>query len=280
MVDSVEHLDLVDSALGHDHPEIRVCLELDSSWRPLPGVHVGTRRSPVFTPKQAVAMTRIIMARKGFRLAGMMGYEGQIAGLGDKTGKTLKDTVVRWIQRRSIAEIAKRRGAAVRAVRELVDLEFVNGGGTGSIESTGAEAVVTEIAAGSGLIGPTLFDEYTRFTPRPAALFALPVVRRPSKKIATLYAGGYVASGPVGPARLPSPYLPAGLKLIALEGAGEVQTPVTGEAARDLRLGDRVWMRHVKAGELAERFTDYHIVAGERIERTVPTYRGEGRNFG
>jgi D-serine deaminase-like pyridoxal phosphate-dependent protein len=280
MIDSSEHLDLVDSALGHDHPEIRVCLELDASWRPLPGVHVGTRRSPVFTPKQAVAMTRNVMARKGFRLVGMMGYEGQIAGLGDKASNGLKNTVVRWIQRRSIAELAKRRGAAVRAVRELVDLEFVNGGGTGSIESTGAEAAVTEIAAGSGLIGPTLFDEYTRFTPRPAALFALPVVRRPTKKIATLYAGGYVASGPVGPARLPSPYLPAGLKLVSLEGAGEVQTPVTGEAAHDLRLGDRVYLRHVKAGELAERFDEYHIIAGERIERTVPTYRGEGQNFG
>jgi D-serine deaminase-like pyridoxal phosphate-dependent protein len=280
MIDSPAHLDLVDSALGHDHPEIRVCLELDASWRPLPGVHLGTRRSPVFTPKQAVAMTRNVMARKGFRLVGLMGYEGQIAGLGDKASNGLKNAVVRWVQRRSIAELAKRRGAAVRAVRELVDLEFVNGGGTGSIESTGAEAAVTEIAAGSGLIGPTLFDEYTRFTPKPAALFALPVVRRPTKKIATLYAGGYVASGPVGPARLPSPYLPAGLKLVSLEGAGEVQTPVTGDAARDLRLGDRVYLRHVKAGELAERFDEYHIIAGERIERTVPTYRGEGKNFG
>jgi D-serine deaminase-like pyridoxal phosphate-dependent protein len=280
MIDSPTHLDLVDCALGGDHAEIRLCLELDASWRPLPGVHVGTRRSPVFTPEQAAELARIVVARTGFRLVGMMGYEGQIAGLGDAAGNAVKNAAIRRIQRRSAAELAKRRSAAVLAVRAVADLEFVNGGGTGSIETTGAEDAVTEIAAGSGLIGPTLFDRYSRFKPRPAALFALPVVRRPSKDIATLFSGGYIASGPIEPSRMPSPYLPAGLELLALEGAGEVQTPVTGKAARSLRLGDRVWLRHSKAGELAERFTEYHVVVGDRLERTVPTYRGEGKNFG
>ncbi|MBN9745961.1 amino acid deaminase/aldolase [Amycolatopsis sp. A1MSW2902] len=280
MVDSTEHLDLVDAALGHGHPDIRVCLELDASWRPLPGVHVGTRRSPVFKPAQAAAVARKIVARPGFRLVGMMAYEGQIAGLGDAAGKGLQNRVIGWMQRRSAAELARRRGAAVRAVREVADLEFVNGGGTGSIETTGAEDVVTEIAAGSGFLAPTLFDGYSHFQPRPAALFALPVVRRPAKNVATLYSGGYIASGPTGPSREPSPYLPEGLRLLGFEGAGEVQTPVTGEAARTLRLGDRVWLRHAKAGELAERFLAYHLVRGSQVERTVPTYRGEGQNFG
>ena len=184
------------------------------------------------------------------------------------------------MQRKSADELNSRRGAVVRAVREVADLEFVNGGGTGSIESTGAEAFVTEIAAGSGLIGPTLFDGYTRFTPRPAVLFALPVVRRPARNIATLFSGGYIASGPTGPSRVPTPYLPEGLSLLGFEGAGEVQTPVTGKAARTLKLGDRVWLRHAKAGELAERFTNYHLVLGDHVDRTVPTYRGENQNFG
>jgi D-serine deaminase-like pyridoxal phosphate-dependent protein len=280
MVDSVAHLDLVDAALGHGHPEIRVCLELDASWRPLPGVHVGTRRSPVFTPNQATAFARQIVSRQGFRLVGVMAYEGQIAGLGDAAGRRVNQLVVGWMQRRSAAELAHRRGDVVRAVREVTDLEFVNGGGTGSLESTGADAVVTEIAAGSGLIGPTLFDGYTRFKPRPAALFALPVVRRPTRKIATLFSGGYIASGPTGPSRQPQPYLPTGLKFLGFEGAGEVQTPVTGRAARGLQLGDRVWLRHAKAGELAERFTHYHLISGDQVERTVPTYRGEHQNFG
>ncbi|MEU8415363.1 amino acid deaminase/aldolase [Amycolatopsis japonica] len=280
MVDSPEHLDLVDAALGQGHPEIRVCLELDASWRPLPGVHIGTRRSPVFSPRQAADLARTILSRKGFRLVGMMAYEGQIAGLGDAAGSGAKNSVIGWMQRKSIVEIAKRRAAAVRAVRALADLEFVNGGGSGSVESTGAEAAVTEIAAGSGLIGPTLFDGYAHFSPRPAAMFALPVVRRPAPKVATLFSGGYIASGPAESSRLPKPYLPEGLSLLGFEGAGEVQTPVSGEAARHLRLGDRVWLRHAKAGELAERFTHYHVVVGDRVDRTVPTYRGESQNFG
>ncbi len=281
MVDSVAHLDLVDAALGDGHPEIRVCLELDVSWRPLFGrdfAHIGTRRSPVFTAAQAEALAKTIRERPGFRLVGLMGYEGQIAGLGDQpAGKPLMGAALRWVQDRSSRELAVRRADAVRRIGGL---EFVNGGGTGSIETTGFDDSVTEVAAGSGLIGPTLFDNYRRFSPDPAVLFALPVVRKPRRKTATLFSGGYIASGPPGKDRSPTPYLPAGLSLLGLEGAGEVQTPVTGRAARDLRVGDRVWLRHTKAGELAERFTEYHVLEGDRITRTVPTYRGEGRCFG
>ncbi|WAL65535.1 amino acid deaminase/aldolase [Amycolatopsis cynarae] len=279
MIDSAAHLDFVTTVLGPGHPEIRVCLELDASWRPLRLVHVGTRRSPVFTPRQAAALARSVVARPGFRLVGLMAYEGQIAGLPDATGKRT-DALVRWMQRRSARELARRRAEAVRAVRAIAELEFVNGGGSGSIESTLAEPAVTEAAAGSGLIGSTLFDGYTRFRPRPAAMFALPVVHKPTARIATLFAGGYIASGPPSGSRLPSPYLPAGLRLLPVEGAGEVQTPVTGKPARDLRIGDRVWFRHAKAGELAERFKEYHLVEGGRVVRTVPTYRGEQQNFG
>jgi D-serine deaminase-like pyridoxal phosphate-dependent protein len=284
MADSVAHLDVVDAALGADHPEIRVCLELDVSWRPVLGrdiAHVGTRRSPVFTPAQAVSLATTIRDRPGFRLVGLMGYEGQIAGLGDHpAGKPLMGAVLRWMQDRSSHELAARRTAAVRAIAEVADLEFVNGGGTGSIETTGFDESVTEVAAGSGLIGPTLFDNYRRFAPAPAVLFALPVVRKPRRRTATLFSGGYIASGPAGKDRSPSPYLPAGLSLIGTEGAGEVQTPVNGRAAKDLRVGDRVWLRHTKAGELAERFTAYQVLSGDRVIKTVPTYRGEGQCFG
>lgn len=284
MVDSVAHLDVVDAALGAEHPEIRVCVELDVSWRPVLGrdiAHIGTRRSPVFTPAQVRALGTTIRDRPGFRLVGLMGYEGQIAGLGDQpTGKPVLGAVLRWMQGHSAQELAARRAAAVKELEKVADLEFVNGGGTGSIETTGLDPSVTEVAAGSGLIGPTLFDNYRRFTPAPAVLFALPVVRKPRKRTATLFSGGYIASGIAGKDRSPTPYLPVGLSLIATEGAGEVQTPVTGRPAKDLRVGDRVWLRHTKAGELAERFTEYHVLTGDRAIETVPTYRGEGQCFG
>ncbi|MEU5851586.1 amino acid deaminase/aldolase [Saccharopolyspora shandongensis] len=281
MVDSVDHLDLIDATLGPDRPAIRLCLEVDASWRPLFGLHVGTRRSPVHTAAQTRRIAESVSRRKGFRLVGLMAYEGQIAGLGDAPhGQPLKAAALRWMQRRSAAELAERRAAVVRAVQALTPLEFVNGGGTGSLEGTAAERAVTEVAAGSGLIGPTLFDGYRSFRPRPAVFYALPVVHRPTARIATLFGGGYIASGPVGADRMPVPHSPGGLRLLATEGAGEVQTPVAGAAAGRLRLGDRVWFRHAKAGEPAERFAHYHLVAADRLTATVPTYRGEGRSFG
>jgi D-serine deaminase-like pyridoxal phosphate-dependent protein len=284
MADSTAHLDVVDRALGHDHPDIRVCLELDVSWRPLAGrpvVHIGTRRSPLHTPQQAADFAGAVAARPGFRLVGVMGYEGQIAGLPDAPpGHPVRGRLIRGIQGRSAAELTRRRAEAIRMIKAMTSLEFVNGGGTGSLESTACDPSVTELAGGSGLVGPTLFDGYTRFTPAPALLFALPVVRRPGPRVATLFSGGYVASGTGTPDRLPAPYLPPGLRLTGVEGAGEVQTPVRGAAADELRPGDRVWLRHAKAGELAERFREYHVITGEGQLTTVPTYRGEGQCFG
>lgn len=261
--------------------DVRVCLDLDASWRPLGGrVHIGVRRSPVHDVTQARRLAEAIVARPGARLVGLMSYEAQIAGVGDRPpGKRLLGAAIGVMQRRSAAELARRRAAVVAAVREVADLEFVNGGGTGSLELTAAEPAVTELAAGSGLYQPTLFDTYSAFRGRPAALFALPVVRRPAPGMATVLGGGYVASGAAGEDRLPTPVLPAGLRLDPREGAGEVQTPVLGEAADALRVGDRVWFRHTKAGELCERFDTLHLIRGDRVERSVPTYRGEHRTF-
>ncbi|MBP2475496.1 D-serine deaminase-like pyridoxal phosphate-dependent protein [Crossiella equi] len=282
MVDDPAQLDLVTDALGPGHPDIRVCLEMDASWRPLSGlVHVGVRRSPVHTAAQARALAVEVVRRRGFTLVGLMSYEAQVAGLGDApTGKPARGAAVRWMQKRSMGELNERRAGVVAAVRSVAELEFVNGGGTGSLERTSAEDAVTELTAGSGLLAPTLFDQYQHLHLRPAAIFALPVVRRPARRTATVFAGGYIASGPTGADRVPTPYLPTGLKLNPMEGAGEVQTPLTGKAADSLAVGDRVWFRHAKAGELAERFTEFHLIDGDRVARSVPTYRGEGRSFG
>jgi len=246
-------------------------------------VHIGVKRSPLHTPQQVAGLAREIAARPRLKLVGLMAYEAQIAGLGDRPpGKPLLGLALRAIQRASARELAERRAAivaAVAAIAAIAPLELVNGGGTGSIESTAAEPAVTEVAAGSGLYGPTLFDAYTRFTPLPAALFALPVVRRPGRGVVTALGGGYLASGSGDRARLPRPVLPAGLKLDGREGAGEVQTPLLGDAADRMRIGNRVWFRHAKAGELCERFAELHLIEGDRIVETVPTYRGEGQCF-
>jgi D-serine deaminase-like pyridoxal phosphate-dependent protein len=287
MIDSVQQLDLAAAEIagaagkGKAAEPVRVCLDLDASLELLGDrVHLGPRRSPVRQPAQAAALARAIMARPQFRLVGLMCYEGQIAGVGDNApGPPLRRAQIRLMQRVSATELRKRRAAVVAAVRSVAPLEFVNGGGTGSIEATASEDVITEVAAGSGLYGPALFDTYQGFQPLPAAFFALSVVRRPAPDIVTVLGGGWVASGPAGRDRLPSPAWPAGLELTRLEGAGEVQTPLRGPGAALLRAGDRVWFRHAKAGELCERVGELHLVDGERIAATVPTYRGEGRAF-
>jgi D-serine deaminase-like pyridoxal phosphate-dependent protein len=282
MVDSTEHLDLIDAASppGRRRP-VRVCIELDLSWWALGGrIKVGARRSPIRTPDQAATLARRIVERPGFELAGLMGYEAHIAGVGDRPlERRLQRPLLRFVQRRSASEIVERRAAVVEAVQRVAPLEIVNGGGTGSLHLTSAEEAVTEVTAGSGFYAPTLFDRYSAFTLAPAAMFAMPVVRRPGARVATLLGGGYHASGAAGRDRLPEPYLPAGLRLDPMEGAGEVQTPVLGPAAADLRVGDRVYLRHAKAGELCERFDSLYLVSRSEIVDQVPTYRGEGRCF-
>ncbi|HET8823152.1 MAG TPA: alanine racemase [Thermoleophilaceae bacterium] len=279
MVDSVEQLELIEAAAGPGARPIRVCIELDVGWWPLGGrVKIGAKRSPIRTPRQAQALAREIARRPGLELAALMGYEAHIAGLGDEPlGQRARKPAIRFIKRRSAAEIAERRAAVVAAVREVAPVPIVNGGGTGSIHTTRAEDVVTEVTAGSGFYAPTLFDRYSSFTLRPAAMFAMPVVRRPSRSVATLLGGGYPASGAAGPDRLPAPHLPTGLRVDPLEGAGEVQTPVTGPAAASLRVGANVYLRHAKAGELCERFNTLYLISGGAIVDEVPTYRGEGR---
>jgi D-serine deaminase-like pyridoxal phosphate-dependent protein len=283
MVDCTDHLDLIEKVAAEQaNPhQIRVAIDIDAGYLALGGrFRAGARRSPVRTPADAVALASAIMTRPGLRLAGLLAYEAQIAGVGDNPpGRPLYAIGVRLMQRKSAAELTARRAAIVAAIRELTPLEFVNGGGTGSLEGTSAEPAVTEIGAGSGLYHPTLFDAYRGFTGQPAAMFALPVVRRPGRGVVTALGGGYPASGPGVWSRVPSPYLPGGLRLDSEEGAGEVQTPLLGPAADSLKLGDKVWMRHAKAGELCERFSELHLIDGEAITATVPTYRGEGQTF-
>ncbi|WP_181700983.1 amino acid deaminase/aldolase [Nocardia sp. GTS18] len=271
MIDDVAQLELARAALGTDTVHPRVCLDVDASLRIGP-LHLGVRRSPIRTPGEAAVLATQARTR-GFEVVGVMTYEAQIAGLPDN------NPAVRVVKRLSAAEIARRRTQVLDAVRMVTGpLEIVNSGGTGSIEVSISDPDVTEVTAGSGLYVPTLFDHYRSFTPRPALFFATPVLRKPTPSIATVFAGGYIASGPTGPSRVPLPVWPAGLTLLGAEGAGEVQTPLAGGS--ELEIGDRVWFRHAKAGELCERFAEIHLVDDSGTRTTVPTYRGEGQCFG
>lgn len=274
MVDSVELVDFIAREVP-GHRGLRVAVDVDASLRVGPA-HLGVRRSPTRTPADVEAVIRRAQEH-GLVVVGLMFYEAQIAGLPDSF------PLVRRMKRASDTELRTRRAEVVAAARALTDVELVNGGGTGSLHVTHLDPSVTELAAGSGLFAPTLFDGYDALSLRPAAYFAVPVVRRPGEGFVTAYGGGYVASGPPGWSRTPHPLPEQGLALLRQEGPGEVQTPLKGTGADRLSLGDRIWFRHAKAGELAERFTEFVLVSsdgGDRVVGRAATYRGEGQSFG
>jgi D-serine deaminase-like pyridoxal phosphate-dependent protein len=276
MVDDVAHLDLADAARSAGGPTVRVAIDIDAGLR-LGGAHVGPKRSPLYDVHQVLSLAREVVDRPGYELVGVMTYEGQVAGVPDdvptERGRSL---VVRRLKAASVHQLDERRQQIAEALDDLVKLEFWNAGGSGSIESSVGDATVTEVSAGSGLLVPHLFDHYRSFVARPAAFFGLRVVRRPSPSTVTVAGGGLVGSGPIGRDRLPLPWAPPGLRLTGLEGAGEVQTPLTGPTASALGIGDLVWFRHAKSGELAEHTQHVHLVSGDRVVGTVPTYRGTG----
>lgn len=284
-VDDPAQLDLIDViAMPGRRPEVRVCLDLDAGLA-LGPARIGARRSALRTRAEAVAAARAIAERPGFSLVGALAYEAQIAGVPDRGGVTaaqrLTEVAVTGAKLVSVRELAARRRAVVTGLREVADLEFVNGGGTGSIESTAADPSVTEIGAGSGVLLGHLFDRYRGFRAEPACGFALDVDRVPTPDLVVVHGGGWAASGPSGPDRLPRPVHPPGLRPTRTEAVGEVQTPlrVPRDMAGRIRLGDRVWFRHAKSGEVAEHVNEFVVVDGDTVVTTIATYRGEGQVF-
>jgi D-serine deaminase-like pyridoxal phosphate-dependent protein len=274
MVDDPAHLSLVEACTG-SVAGVRVAIDIDAGLR-MGRSHVGPKRSPLHDTAEVVSFAQEVVDR-GFSLVGVMTYEGQVAGVPDAVPhQRARSLVVRKLKSASLAQLEERRAEIALALREVAELEFWNAGGSGSIEDSAADPCVTEVAAGSGLLVPGLFDHYESFDPRPAAYFGVPVVRRPGGGLVTVAGGGFVASGASGKDRLPTPWAPPDLHLTGLEGAGEVQTPLTGAGARLLQIGDWVWFRHAKSGELAEHTNAVHLVSGEDVVETVPTYRGLG----
>jgi D-serine deaminase-like pyridoxal phosphate-dependent protein len=282
VVDDARQIEALGCAACREGVVVPVVVEIDLSWRPAGDLaHVGVRRSPLRTPEDVAALAERASRTEGLRFHGVMGYEAQIAGLPDANPfARAMSLAARAVKRLSRHDVVRRRQAVREALRARgLDPVLFNGGGTGSLAWSSAEDALTEVTAGSGFLGSHLFDYYRDFHPLPAACFALQVVRQPARGLFTCHGGGYVASGAAGPDRLPQPYLPEGLALLPLEGAGEVQTPLRLPAGVRLDLGDPVFFRHAKAGELAEHFAEYLLVRGDRVEGRARTYRGLGECF-
>lgn len=279
MVDSTEHIDYLEKIVEEAAGKLYLCMDMDMSTS-FPGLHFGVRRSPIKNEHDALHLAERIRRCPRLELIGVMGYEAQIAGVGDRVPtQQLKNKLITYLKEKSISEIQSRRQKIIEALlKEGFPLSLVNGGGTGSLHTTTTEKHVTEVTVGSGFYSPLLFDYYKDFRYKPSLFFALPIVRKPTPQIYTCLGGGYIASGSTGKDKEPKPVFPPGGKLLSLEGAGEVQTPVFFEK-ETLKIGDAIVFRAAKAGEICERFNEIICLSKQEIVDQYQTYRGEGVCF-
>ena len=283
VVDCLDHLKILSAAGEKANLTLNLCLDIDMSYRPLGRLaHLGVRRSPVHCVTQALELVRAARDLGGVRIKSVMGYEAQIASMNDNyPAKGFKNKLIRLFKQQSVKELTHRRRRIVDKLRsEGIPLSVVNGGGSGSLISTGRDDAVTEVTAGSAFFAPGLFRYFHDVYFEPAAFFGLQVTRIPVKGVVTCQGGGYVGSGEVNANRLPWPVLPQGMQYLPMEGAGEVQTPLKlPEDCPKLSLGDPIFFQHAKAGELCERFNQLDLVKNNNIIGTTPTYRGQGHAF-
>lgn len=280
MIDSVAHVKQHQEVAASLNCQLNLCLDVDMSIK-YPMVHFGVYRSPVRLKEEALKIWEAVKKAPNLKLTGVMGYEAQIAGVVDTHPiNRMKNPLIRLLKSRSIPKIAKRRAEVVQALKDAgAPLTLVNGGGTGSLESTREEEAVTEITVGSGFYSSHLFDHYKSFKHLPAMAYAVEIVRIPQAGSYTAHGGGYVASGTPGLDKIPEVYLPKGAKLEKNEAAGEVQTPIHFTGKDSLALGDPIFLRHAKAGELSERFNQILILKDGMVVDQWPTYRGDGKCF-
>lgn len=281
MVDSPAHVKRLATGASDRDVTIPLCLDIDLSTEHV-GIHFGVRRSGIQTPETALEVCQAARDAENVTLKGVMGYESQLAGIPDRSpgNNRVMNGAIRLLKRRSRPIVKERRVEIVRAIeRAGFELDLVNGGGTGCVEFTRTDPSVTEITVGSGLYAPALFDYYDAFQHFPAAGYAIEVTRTPASDIYTCRGGGYVSSGPPSADSEPKPWYPEGMSLRDEEGAGEVQTPVLYDGPIHLSLGDPVFFRHAKAGELAEQFEELQVIRNGDVVETVSTYRGDGRCF-
>lgn len=280
MIDSIEHIEHLEALAEETKGKFLVCIDIDLSMK-VPGLYFGVYRSPLKTAEDVINLAARVKGSDSLILDGLMGYEAQIAGVVDAApGQALKNIIVRNLKRISAGKIKTKREEIFKGLKDQdIQVRFINGGGTGSLQETAEDPHLTEVTAGSGFFNSHLFDKYKDFTLDPAVGFAVEIVRRPKEFVYTCLGGGYIASGAAGKDKLPEIYLPKGAKLTPTEGVGEVQTPVLYKGPLELEHGDPIFFRHSKAGELCERFHSLHVIDDGKVIKEISTYRGDGKCF-
>lgn len=284
--------------------KLSVCIDVDCSLRVF-GLHLGAHRSPIHTAAEfETVLLAVNQEEDVLRLAGVMTYEAQIAGVGDASRHTsfIMNFGIRVMKKMSKTRVRTLRADITRMLAQYnVQLDFFNGGGTGNLEEAASDPSLTEVTAGSGFMQPELFDYYLDNMCAPALTIALQITRiqkshQGSKRasnqvysdVVCCQSGGFISSGPTKSDKAPSVFLPVGLSPFDDEGFGEVQTPLKVNKALqveglDPKIGDYVLIRPAKSGEITERFPKILYISAETSPTQPPqvliTYRGFGKAF-
>ncbi|TQR39612.1 amino acid deaminase/aldolase [Lysinibacillus sphaericus] len=278
MVDKREHVRFL-AELGQElGVRVQVCIDINVS-NDFKLLYFGTKRSSLHSLESLTPFLDYIKNQEFIKVVGAMGYEAQIAGVGNRPVNAVKGKFIEVMQLQAKKQVTQFRRIAIAHIKAYFpSLHFVNGGGSGSMAYTAQQKEITEITVGSAFYAPALFDQFTHLQLEKAAGFALSVTRKPERNIVVCHGGGYTASGAIGADRLPVFYEPTFFSYLSLEGAGEVQTPVKVKR-KTVNIGDTLYFRHAKAGELCERFQELHGIRGDKYVGTYTTYRGDGQCF-
>jgi len=225
------------------------------------------------------AICEEICRSKNLHLNSVMGYEAQIGVPDNKPSNRVMNIILNTFKNLTFSDVCRKRAEITKYLQEnKLDIEFFNGGGTGTITKTIKDKSVTEVAFGSGILHAHIFDKYKHKTTSCAFTFGLRVTRIPAPGVVTCQSGGFIASGPISKISAPTVLLPQGLMDDENEGFGEVQTPLYTNGAQ-LRIGDPVFFQPSKSGEIAERFNKYILVQNGKIIGEENTYRGHDEAF-
>lgn len=278
MVDKQEHVSFL-ARLGQElGVRVQVCIDINVS-NDFKLLYFGTKRSSLYSLESLTPFLKFIEQQPYIEVVGAMGYEAQIAGVGNRPANAIKGRIIEAMQQQAKKQVTQFRRLAIAHIKAYFPkVRFINGGGSGSMAYTAQQREVTEITVGSAFYAPALFDQFTHLQLEKAAGFALRVTRKPEKNIVVCHGGGYTASGAIGVDRLPVFYEPAFYSYLSLEGAGEVQSPIKVKHKK-VKVGDTLYFRHAKAGELCERFQKLHGIRGDKYAGSFNTYRGDGQCF-
>ena len=317
MIDCVEHLEILNNfwdlklnEIKEKRPELynqyqqvklRICIDVDLSYRPFFGLlHFGAHRSPIRTINNFEIIVKSALKFPHLKIVGVMTYEAQIAGVPNLNPYTkLLNPIIQILQKFSSKNVLQKRVEILKVLsKNNIKLEFFNGGGTGNIQQACSDPSLSEVTAGSGFFQCCLMDYYSSNDNECALSFAIQVTRSCEINSITCQSGGFIASGSSCwdkfvfshhfnyqlkliclSNRAPTIFLPDDLKVIDQEGFGEVQTPIIGKGTKNVKLGDPIFCRPAKAGEIAENFNYYYLKRNDELLCTANTYRGDGFRF-